>query len=92
MILISLIVTKGRTSCETKQEAANFKKRDVWLNWIIEDIMSTEETTATMQIVPKQNRPAKVFLSEAGAFDNDIYQDHELELNLYPSFSVLHQL
>jgi len=45
-----------------------------------------------MHLYQSKNRPVKVFLSKAGAFDNDIYQDHELELILYPSFSVLHRL
>lgn len=43
-------------------------------------------------IKPEQNKPVKVFLSEAGVCDTDIYQDHELKLTLYPSFSELHQL
>lgn len=92
MFLAFPVVTKDRTSLCKKIGMCKLQESWRFLNWVIKDIMSTQENYSNNALVSKQNRPVKVFLSKAGVFDNDIYQDHELELILYPSFSVLHRL
>jgi len=56
--------------------------------YTVTDIIWLQQCSILYQ---KESRPATVFLSKADVFDNDTYQDHELKLNLYPSFFVLRQ-